>query len=191
MKKILVFGLLLMLGILLVSCVSAPDDVESAEIVDEDVTAATLSEDAVAENVDMELSSFEFEGYAGVKSHVGTFEDFEAVLYVLDGEIVGAEGVIMASSVKTDSEKLDGHLKNDDFFDVEVYPEIRFDNGVVSGANIVGDLTFHGVTKTISIPVTVTETTLTTDFLLDTTDFGMKYSGVDKDVRIAFVLVLN
>jgi hypothetical protein len=50
-------------------------------------------------------------------------------------------------------------------------------------------LLFRGVSKQLEIPVNVTGTTMTAEFLLDTTDFNFKYVGVNKDVRIAFTMV--
>jgi polyisoprenoid-binding protein YceI len=59
-----------------------------------------------------------------------------------------------ASSINTDDEKRDGHLKSPDFFDVAKYPTITFKstsmkkNGKgVNSYELEGDLTMHGVTK--------------------------------------------
>ena len=41
----------------------------------------------------------------------GTFEVYSAELIFENGAIVGVSGVIDASSVKSDSTRLDGHLK--------------------------------------------------------------------------------
>lgn len=63
---------------------------------------------------------------------------------------------IDASSVNTNNEQRDGHLKSGDFFDCEKFPKISFVSTKVSGTpgdlTIVGDLTIRGVTK----PVTLT-----------------------------------
>jgi len=62
------------------------------------------------------------------------------------------------ASISTREPQRDAHLKSADFFDVEKYPTITFvSKGVVkSGENsfeVVGDLTIHGVTKTIDLDV--------------------------------------
>lgn len=62
-----------------------------------------------------------------------------------------------AASINTDDEKRDGHLKSPDFFDVEKFPKITFVSksmkpGKVKGTYVlIGDLTMHGVTKTITL----------------------------------------
>lgn len=137
-------------------------------------------------------SSFKFEGFKPGKSHIGEFMEWEGTLFTVDGKIVGAEGFIQADSVKTDNEGLDGHLKTADFFDVKVYPTIEFKNGVVdySGPQpqMSGMLKFHGVENEVSFPVEVTDTTLSANFLLDTTPFNIKYVGVNKEVRLEFTM---
>jgi len=133
-------------------------------------------------------STFEFEGYAPGKSHIGTFEDIEGYMLYKDGELIGYEGTIQAASVSTSIGKLTKHLKTDDFFDVEKYPEIKTVSTKIDKekGEITGELTFHGVTNVVTFPATITDNSVTTDFLLDTTPFNMKYPAVSREVRIAF-----
>ncbi len=64
---------------------------------------------------------------------------------------------IEVSSINTDDEKREGHLKSPDFFDVEKYPKITFVSksmkaGKIKGTyTLLGDLTMHGVTKPITL----------------------------------------
>jgi len=61
-------------------------------------------------------------------------------------------------SIDTAIAKRDDHLRSEEFFNVEKYPEITFrsrsvkKNGSQAG-DIIGDLTMHGVTKTITLHV--------------------------------------
>ncbi len=66
----------------------------------------------------------------------------------------------MSTITTTDDagEKLDTHLKANDFFDVERYPTAEFKLISYDGTNLVGDLTMKGITKSISFPATVTIT---------------------------------
>lgn len=62
---------------------------------------------------------------------------------------------IDASSVNTNNEQRDGHLKSPDFFDVANSPKITFVSTKVSGTpddlTIVGDLSIRGVTKSVTL----------------------------------------
>lgn len=66
---------------------------------------------------------------------------------------------IPAASVLTTNATLDGELKAADWFDVAQFPTIRFVSTKVvqtapGKANITGDLTFHGVTKPVTLAAT-------------------------------------
>lgn len=69
-----------------------------------------------------------------------------------------AEATIDASSINTDVEQRDKHLKSDAFFDAEKCPSIAFKSTKVEGVKgdhfkLVGDLTMHCVTKPVTLDV--------------------------------------
>jgi polyisoprenoid-binding protein YceI len=65
---------------------------------------------------------------------------------------------IDAASLDTKSAKRDEHLRGPDFFNVKQFPEITFQSTsiVADGKklNVSGNLTLHGVTKQIVLPLT-------------------------------------
>jgi polyisoprenoid-binding protein YceI len=67
------------------------------------------------------------------------------------------EADIDASSIKTNDDQRDGHLKSADFLDVEKYPSITFKSTKVAldggDATITGNLTIHGVTQPVTLKV--------------------------------------
>lgn len=70
---------------------------------------------------------------------------------------------IQASSIDTRAEDRDGHLKGEDFFDVEQFPTITFTSTSVEpkgGAefDVTGDLTIKGVTKPVTFDLELTGT---------------------------------
>ena len=91
----------------------------------------------------------------------GKFKIYEGKVSSLksDADFTGASILfnVDAASINTDDEKRDGHLKSADFFDVARFPKISFKStsmkpGKVKGTyTLVGDLTMHGVTKSISL----------------------------------------
>lgn len=97
-----------------------------------------------------------------------------------------------------DDPKLTQHLKSPDFFDVKKYPKATFASTKIEGvagkdgeAKVTGDLTLHGVTKSITFPATVVydrgNLTLSSTFKINRTDFGMTYGKgkVHDDVTVS------
>lgn len=66
---------------------------------------------------------------------------------------------VQAGSVDTGNEKRDAHLKSPDFLNAKQYPTITFKSTTVkksaqaNALEVTGDLTLHGVTKSITVPV--------------------------------------
>ena len=65
---------------------------------------------------------------------------------------------IQTASVDTGTAKRDEHLRSPDFFDVTKYPAMTFTSKKVNvlgpdSADVVGDLTLHGVTKEVTLHV--------------------------------------
>jgi polyisoprenoid-binding protein YceI len=68
------------------------------------------------------------------------------------------EATIPVASIDTATAKRDEHLKSADFFDAAQYPAITFKSKKVSvtgkdNAEVLGDLTIHGVTKEVTLHV--------------------------------------
>jgi polyisoprenoid-binding protein YceI len=91
----------------------------------------------------------------------GTFRDFSGTINFdkAKPEASSVEFRIKATSIDTGIQKRDDHLRSPDFFDVATHPEIVFKSTkvVAKGGNkfdVTGDFTLHGVTKSITLPVT-------------------------------------
>src|SRR5260370_18963958 len=67
------------------------------------------------------------------------------------------EATIDATTVSTNNDARDKHLKSPDFFNVEKYPTMTFKSTSVSGSSgklqVIGDLTLAGVTKSVTLDV--------------------------------------
>ena len=106
---------------------------------------------------------------------------------------------IDAASVDTGNKKRDDHLKKDDFFGVETYPEICFESTSIiktdKGYLASGNLMMHGVTKNIEIPFVYEENKFVGDFKVKRLDYkvgkGTGGFSVGKEITIQIVCVLN
>ena len=90
----------------------------------------------------------------------GNFRDFNADINIdrAKPENSSVDFTIQATSIDTDSTNRDEHLRSPDFFDVAKFPTITFKSTSVkakskSEFDVTGDLTMHGVTKRITLPV--------------------------------------
>jgi polyisoprenoid-binding protein YceI len=87
----------------------------------------------------------------------GRFDDFDIKFVSSKSDFSDAtlEGMIKVNSINTGIEGRDKHLKTDDFFNVERFPEIKFKSTSVEKVDdknykITGDLTIRDVTKKVT-----------------------------------------
>lgn len=91
----------------------------------------------------------------------GEFRDFDGVIQI-DPENPAASSVVFTikvASIDTGVADRDNHLRGDDFFAAAQYPEITFRSTEIKPAGkkglyaVTGDLTMHGVTRRVTLPV--------------------------------------
>ena len=78
-------------------------------------------------NADIEKTTLHWLGEKVLGEHNGTVELKEGWISWQDNRIVSGEFTIDMKSIKDDdgSERLESHLKSDDFFGVDLYPESK------------------------------------------------------------------
>jgi polyisoprenoid-binding protein YceI len=88
----------------------------------------------------------------------GSFNEFEGSGYFDGDDPAGSrlELRIKAASIDTRNADRDAHLRSNDFFDMETYPEISFTSTSVEPVSedtfrVSGDLTIKGVTKPVTV----------------------------------------
>jgi polyisoprenoid-binding protein YceI len=147
-------------------------------------------------------SKIEFTGSKVTGKHDGGFNKFVGELNVANGKLAGSGNkvVIDMTSTFSDAERLTGHLKSPDFFDVAKFPTATFVTTAIeptaTNSIVTGNLTFHGVTKQISFPAKIEVTDdavkLDAEFFLNRFDFDIKYPGKTDDlIRQEVVLRLK
>jgi len=107
-------------------------------------------------SVDPAHSSIEFRvKHMMIQTVRGRFRDFDGA--IVAGDEPSVHGSIRVASLETLQADRDAHLRSEDFFDAERYPEIAFQaagmqfNGDDSHFALAGDLTIKGVTRPIAL----------------------------------------
>ena len=186
---------LLASGLLLAGCSNPADKTEDAKVAD-----AVKAVQAVAQAKTYTLSPESTIGFIGSKvtgSHDGGFKSFDGTIAVADGKIVPPSQItIQMDSIWSDNNRLTGHLKNADFFDVENIPTSVFAVTSYSDGVMTGNLTMHGVTKSISftpeVNITDTEVMLNAEFDIKRFDWDIVYKGKADDlIRDEVVIKLD
>jgi len=110
--------------------------------------------------VDKSHTNINFEvAHLVISTVTGRFDEFSGSFSLNDkNHLTSLNGTVKASSIDTDNEKRDKHLRSADFFDAEKYPELKltadgFDIAPGKSKKIKAKLSMHGVTKDISVEV--------------------------------------
>ncbi|WP_233884417.1 YceI family protein [Tenacibaculum piscium] len=145
-------------------------------------------------------STVTWKGNKPTGSHNGVVNITKGVFDIENEVLKSGEFTIDMTSISCtdlegtdDKEKLEGHLKASDFFDVEKFPTAKFE--IASSENkdgklqVTGNLTLRGTTKSITIPATVTQnedvvTFKSEVFNIDRTDFGVTYKSKKIDAAL-------
>jgi polyisoprenoid-binding protein YceI len=152
--------------------------------------------------VQPEASDVRFKATSRLMDADGKFSRFagEVTVDPKDPATAKITVTIEAVSVDTGIGMRDKHLRGADFLDVARFPTIKFESQrvEVTGRKAVvnGQLTVHGVTREIAVPVEVqlSEVALVAagEFVLNRRDYGINYSSawnpVGDSVRVTFTI---
>ena len=83
----------------------------------------------------------------------GYFDDFNASVETEDDSFSNAKFNFSAKtdSINTKIKDRDNHLKSDDFFNSEKFPELKFTSKSFNGEQLIGDLSIRDITKEITL----------------------------------------
>lgn len=168
-------------------------DVKAATDAKADVKAPAAAA-AKTLKADPAASSIGFVGAKITGDHSGSFKTFTGETTVEGTTPKSVTFSIETASVTSDDEKLTGHLKSPDFFDVEKFPKAEFVSTAIvpktgdAGATheVTGDLSLHGEKKAITFPaaITIDERSAkgTAEFKINRKDFKIVYPGMPDDL---------
>jgi len=155
-------------------------------------TAPTARAAAETYTVDNTHSAVTFHTkHVGISETYGRFDklgDTSQVVIDADPAKSSILLIVEAESVNTNSPDRDKHVRSGDFFNAKEFPEIVFESRKIEAAGkdwkVTGDLTFHGVTKSVT---TVAHQVgkgefhgdqlvgLVAEFTIDMNDYGIEF----------------
>ncbi|RTY88986.1 YceI family protein [Flavobacterium sp. RSP15] len=153
------------------------------------VVLSTVSVSAQTKKVDAAKSTINWTGKKVTGQHEGTVNLKDGTLVFKGTKLVGGTfNVDMTSLVATDlkagqgKEKLEGHLKSEDFFGIEKFATatLVFKKLVTKAPNVytvTGDLTIKGITKPVIFDLTTTANTASSTVKIDRTKYDIKYGS--------------
>lgn len=183
------------LGLAVTGC--KDDKNNDAEVADAK-EAATAEAEAMEFMVDTSASTIEWQGEKPTGTHTGTIQVTDGKFMATDSTIQSGTFVIDMKSIEvTDLEgeekaNLEAHLmgtvegKEGDFFNVNKYPEAKFEvTGITENdgqSMLQGNLTIKEETKNISFPVNIskdgeTYSIISEEFVIDRTDWNVNYGS--------------
>jgi polyisoprenoid-binding protein YceI len=113
-------------------------------------------------NFDKAHSQIKFEvTHLLITTVTGKFNNFDGAVKTNADDFTDAviEFTVETQSIDTDNERRDNHLRSDDFFNAEKFPQMKFISKSMKkvGDNkykLIGDLTIRDVTKEVELEVT-------------------------------------
>jgi polyisoprenoid-binding protein YceI len=218
MKKILTAAALPILLFTALACTNAPKSDEAKTTDAKEVTDDNSSE---SWKLDTSASTIEWVGTKVTGYHTGVAPLKSGEINVKDGQVTGGNFIIDLANMKVEgpksvdaasNQKLLGHLKSADFFDVEKNPEGKFElttvvpysgNAVKDSTDprqdqiskykvadpthtVSGNLTLKGITKNIEFPARITvsgnDAEAVAKFNINRKDWKIEYAGKPDDL---------
>ncbi len=152
-----------------------------------------------SQQIDAEKSKVIFEvGNFKMRKVKGEFTQLSGSVD-LDKQVYGFHICLKAETVNTNNAKRDEHLRTKDFFDVAQFPLICFhsesareENGTIY---VTGNLTLHGVTKQIEVPLSINGNEISGSFTVKRLDFDLGKETntflIGDEVKIQVMCVLK
>jgi len=123
------------------------------------VMGISLNAQTVVWSVDKSHSDIRFTTtHMSISEVDGEFKEFDGKVSSTTDDFTGSDVEFTAkvASISTDNERRDDHLKGEDFFNAEKFPELKFKGKIQKEGDryyLVGDLTIRDITKPIKFNV--------------------------------------
>jgi polyisoprenoid-binding protein YceI len=145
--------------------------------------------DGEKKEIKVSESTVTWKGYKVTGAHNGSISLKSGHLEMNGKKLTGGEFVVDMTTITVNDleagqgkEKLEGHLQSADFFGVESNPTSKLVFTSVKPMNensytVTGDLTIKGITKPVTLVVSMFENKATATVKIDRTKFDIKYGS--------------
>jgi len=181
----------------------------SQDLINENLSEVKLNSDDVPltyHPINVDKTILEWIGKKTTGTHNGTVKISKGVLGInQNGEIVNGKFKINMEDIQCDDltgskkESIETHLKDEDFFNTQEYPEANFTITNIDGKKIIGVLTIKDISKEINFEyVQKNDLEYTAEIIVNRTLFDIKYKSKtffpelgDHFIHDDFIIKLN
>lgn len=163
---------------------------------------------AFGAEVDLKKSKFSWLGTKVTGKHVGSVNLKSAKLQEEKGKLKSGVLEIDLKTISVNDlkgewkQKLEGHLKSKDFFNIDKFPTAKLEITEIKSGNLLGKLTIKGKTKAVNVPYKKKGNAYSGKLKFNRTKFDMVYKSgnffkdlgdkmIHDDVEIEFNLVVK
>ncbi len=145
------------------------------------LTAMSFSISALT--IDSKKSELKWKGTKVTGEHFGKIAIKKADLKSSKGQLKSGSIIVDMNSITIDdlngewADKFLGHIKSNDFFEVEKYPTSKLEINSIEDGYINGNLTIKGKTNPVKFAYTKNEKTYTGKLTFDRTKYDMVYGS--------------
>jgi polyisoprenoid-binding protein YceI len=143
---------------------------------------------AQEKKINVKKSNITWKGKKVTGEHLGTINFKDGALFLKDGKIYGGNFTANMTSLSNtdqsgkDKEKLEAHLKSEDFFNIKDYSTSKmvFKSVIEKKKNLYtvkADLTIKGKTNPVTFDLAVADNSATADLKIDRTKYGIQYGS--------------
>ena len=152
------------------------------------IVLTTLAFTTMKKEINIKESKVTWKGEKVTGSHTGTIDLKSGFFNMEDEKLVGGEFVMDMTSLSNDDlkgeskQKLEGHLKSEDFFGVEKFPTSTLViTSIAEKGNgsygVVGNLTIKDITKPVTFDLKMNEDSANAKLTIDRSKYDVKYGS--------------
>jgi len=153
------------------------------------LAVGTFAATAQSKAIDTKKSTIKWVGKKVTGQHEGTVNFKSGTLVLKGGKLSGGSFVVDMTSIAVSDleagkgkEKLEGHLKADDFFGTDKFPTAKLDFKTFAAKpnnvyTVTADLTIKGKTAPVTFDLTLGKNNATAALKIDRTKYDIKYGS--------------